>query len=141
MPPRPLNTFSLVVAVALACQCVANLASAADPTFVGVLALAIEKDVADKIELSDEARTKLQDLVSARESAALELAIDLKGLEPAERNAKLALFVQESEKQGLALLTDAQKAKLEQVRIGRAGLLTLMEVEIAKQLALTAEQK
>jgi type II secretory pathway component GspD/PulD (secretin) len=114
---------------------------AADPTFVGSLAIAVEKDVAEKIGISDEVRVKLQDFIEQREQAALELAMEIKELPPEEKQAKLASFVAESESQGLALLDDTIKAKLAQVRIARAGLETLADDAIAKQLELSADQR
>lgn len=114
---------------------------ATDPTFVGSLALAVEKDVAEQIGLSDEIRVKLQDLIDRREEEALELALEIKDLSAEEKDAKLAEFVAESEKQGLALFDETVKAKLDSVRIARAGLETLREKSIAEQLKLTAEQQ
>lgn len=118
-----------------------QITRAADAAFVGVLALASEESVARKLGLSDEVRQQLAQIVQQRETAALELALELKGLAPAERTAKLAPFVAESEKQGLALLTDAQKQQLEQLRIAKAGLLTLLESKVAEQVGLSDEQK
>ncbi|MFM2094144.1 MAG: hypothetical protein RIS70_1268 [Planctomycetota bacterium] len=118
-----------------------QITRAADAAFVGVLALASEDSVARKLGLSDEVRQQLAQIVQQRETAALELALELKGLAPAERTAKLAPFVAESEKQGLALLTDAQKQQLEQLRIAKAGLLTLLESKVADEVGLSDEQK
>lgn len=112
----------------------------ATSTFVGVLALAAEKDVAERIGLPDDVRTKLQDLIEEREQAALELAIKIKDLSPEERTKELAPFVAESEKVGLAILTEEQRTALEKVRIARAGMQSLTEESIAKQLSLSAEQ-
>jgi type II secretory pathway component GspD/PulD (secretin) len=49
--------------------------------------------------------------------------------------------VAESEKQGFELLTDEQKAKLEQVGVAQAGMLGLADEKLASALKLTAEQK
>ena len=59
-------------------------ADAADTTFVGVLAYAIEDDVAKQLNLSDEVRGKLVTLVEARERAALALVAKIRDLSPAE---------------------------------------------------------
>src|SRR5690606_3640630 len=93
----------LALAFAALVSLPAATTQAQDPTFVGVISLAVEKDVADKIGLSDEVRAQLQDLVMEREDAALELAQEIKDLPLEERNARLAPFVKESEEKGLAL--------------------------------------
>ncbi|MHB1038256.1 MAG: secretin N-terminal domain-containing protein [Pirellulales bacterium] len=118
----------------------ANLAAAA-PEFVGVLALAEEADVAAKLELTPEQRTKLADLVEQRETKALELALQVKNLAPAERAAKLAPYRQESETLGLAILTPAQRTRLEQLRLQRLGVAALGEPTVADRLKLTTEQQ
>ncbi|MGC3967648.1 MAG: hypothetical protein QM775_09835 [Pirellulales bacterium] len=62
---------------------------AADQEFVGVLALAAEKDVAEQLKLSDEQKKKLLDLVERRESEVLDIALKLRNAPPAEREAAL----------------------------------------------------
>ncbi|MBM4002900.1 MAG: hypothetical protein FJ295_06360 [Planctomycetes bacterium] len=114
---------------------------AADAAFVGVLALAVEEPVAKKLGISDDLRAKLAKIVEIRETEALELALEIKNLTPAERNARLAPFVAESEKRGLALLSEEHRVQLEQIRIGKAGLITLLEPKIAEQVGLNDEQK
>ncbi|MFZ5830951.1 MAG: hypothetical protein ACOY3P_12730, partial [Planctomycetota bacterium] len=89
---------------------------AATPEFVGVLALAVEDPVAEALGLSPEQRDRLLDVIDARELAALDLALALKDLPAAEREAKLAPFRNESEAQGLAVLSAEQRAKLESLR-------------------------
>jgi type II secretory pathway component GspD/PulD (secretin) len=113
----------------------------ADELTFGKVSMAVEKAVADKIGLSDELRGKLQDLIKEQEDAALELANEIKELPADEKKKKEDAFVAAVEKKGLELLTDEQKAALEKVRIGRAGMATLTEPAIVKQLALTDEQK
>ena len=61
---------------------------AAEPEFVGVLALAVEAEVAVKLALTDQQREDLEELIDQRESQALELALQLKDAPPAEREAK-----------------------------------------------------
>jgi len=126
---------------ALSVLFLAPMASAADPAFVGILALAAEQDVADELKLTDEVQSQLKELIAAREDAALEVALRLKNLEPDKRAEELAAFVTASETQGLALLSVAQKKTLEQIRIRRKGMLSLAEPETAAMLNLSAEQK
>jgi type II secretory pathway component GspD/PulD (secretin) len=114
---------------------------AADPAFVGVLSLASEDAVAKQIGLTDEIRRDLRAVINRREDEAIPIALRIKDLPPAEQTTKLAPFVAESERLGLALLNDDQRRKLEQVRISRAGLATLAEPQVAEQLKLTDEQK
>ncbi len=130
--------FVLVAAVAIAMCCPLF---AADADFVGVLALAIEEDTAEKLGLEGEPLQKLKSLVSARELGVLELQDELKSLEEPERQAKLAEYRQESERQGLELLTDQQRERLEQIRIAVQGLASLADPKIAEQLQLSPEQE
>ena len=55
----------------------ATVPEAAEPEFVGVLAVALEDDVARKIELSEETRARLLDVVDRRESDGLEIALEI----------------------------------------------------------------
>jgi type II secretory pathway component GspD/PulD (secretin) len=115
-------------------------ALAADAAFVGVLAIAVEPEVAKDLEIPDDVRAKLVALIDQRESEALEMALQIKDLPPAERAAKLAPFVAESEKQGLPLLSEAQQNKLLQIRVRRAGMSGLTEPAIVEKLGLTRVQ-
>jgi cell division protein FtsL len=105
----------------------ANGLFAADSAFVGILSLVAEEDTAQELKLSAEVQTQLKKLIEDRENEVQELALEIKDLPSAERAAKLAPFVAESEKQGLALLTDEQKKRLHQIRISRAGWTTIAE--------------
>ena len=115
-------------------------AQGADPAFVGVLAIAVEPAVAQQLEIPEDVRAKLIALVDKRETEALELALQIKDLPATERAAKLAPFVAESEKQGLALLNEEQKKKLVQIRVSRAGMSGLVDAAIAEKLGLTRAQ-
>ncbi len=116
-------------------------ARAADPSFVGILALAVEEDVAQKLQLSDETKSQLLDLIDQREAEVGSLALEIKDLPPDARQARLAPFVAESERLGLALLTLQQRSALEQIRLARAGLETVAEENVAKTLGLSEEQQ
>lgn len=113
---------------------------AADAAFVGILATAIEDDVSKELGMSEVTKKKLLEIVDARETEALNLALELKDLPQEERAAKLAPFVAESEKQGFALLTVAQQAKLAQVAIAREGLVSLAREAINKKVGLSDVQ-
>ncbi len=115
--------------------------SAADPAFVGQLSLLADESVAKELKLSEEVQSKLAKLIEERENQVQDLALEIKDLTADARTARLAPFVAESEKLGLALLTDEQKKRLNQVRISRTGWTTIAEPEIAVQLGIAGEQK
>jgi len=118
----------------------ANL-NAADPTFVGSLAIALEDQAASELQLSDEVRIKLKTLAYEREKQALDMALELKGASPEEKQAKLDAYVAESEKQTMALLTPEQQEKLKKLQVKQAGLPSILEPAIAGQLNLADWQK
>lgn len=113
---------------------------AADAAFVGKLALLADPQVTKDLGLNDEVQKKIAAIIDQREKEVLELVAQVRTLKPAERDAKLAPFVAESEKLGLALLTDEQIAKLDKLRVARAGMLGLLEGDLAAQLSLTQQQ-
>jgi len=115
-------------------------AAAADPAFVGKLALAVDPDVARELGLSEETRKRLLEIVDQREREAVALVAKLKGQPAAKQAEALAPFVAESEKMGLALLDDSQIAKLNKIRIAREGMLGVLHPEVAGKLNLTPEQ-
>lgn len=129
---------SLVAAV-LAAAIWAGIGYGADPAFVGSLSLAVDPEVAKQLELTDETLAKLKAVIEQREADAAEL-LNLKELPPEEQAAKKAAFVAESEKQGLAVLSDAQRTKLSQIRISKLGMLSLGEPAMAEKLKLQKGQ-
>jgi len=131
---------SLTGAVFLISGC-CNGAAAADASFVGVLAFASEKDVAERLGLSEEVQAKLNELIERREGEALEIVLANKDLPPTAQTARLVPFVAESERQGFALLTVAQREKLQQIRIARQGMSALAEPGLVQSLGLSEEQQ
>ncbi|MCH7729152.1 MAG: hypothetical protein IH991_22125, partial [Planctomycetes bacterium] len=125
-----LSTFCL-------CLVLAPASVNADERFVGILALAAEDDVAEQLELSDETKTSLKTLIDDRLTEADELLF----LPKDQQAQAVAKFVADSEVEGLKLLTPEQQAKLQQIRISRAGMITLTEPQIAEKLALSDDQK
>ncbi|MCH8144969.1 MAG: hypothetical protein IIA55_09645, partial [Gemmatimonadetes bacterium] len=83
---------------------------AADPQFVGILAELAKDDVAQRLGLSDLQRSKLDALIDQREEEVEQLVLKIMDLSAADQEKQLAPFRQESEKQGLALLDDKQRA-------------------------------
>ncbi len=114
---------------------------AADPTFVGVLNLASDDAVAAQLGLSDDVRSSLTTLIDKREAAALELAMQIKGASAEEQAAKLKTFREESERQGLQLLSAAQRKRLEQIRLDHTGIGAVSESGMAERLKLTPDQQ
>ncbi|MBN81319.1 MAG: hypothetical protein CMJ70_14385, partial [Planctomycetaceae bacterium] len=118
-----------------------GLARSADPTFVGILAMAIDDEGADFLGLTGETREKLTALVNKREQQVTQLILQIKDLPNAEKQAKLAPFVKESEQLGMALLTLTQRERLNQLRVLRMGMASLAEPEVASIIGLDAEQR
>lgn len=131
--------FSL--AVILATPGFHSHANAADPAFVGILAIAMEDGVAARLGLSDDVKAKLTELTNLREDQAFEIVMANKDLPPFEQTARLVPFVRESERQGYALLTVAQREKLRQIHIARQGMSSLGEPGIAQAIGLSEEQQ
>jgi hypothetical protein len=103
--------------------------------------LALEQDVADRLELSAETRARLRRLVNEREDAAVEIVLAIKDLPPMVQTARLTPFVEESERLGFALLTLPQREKLRQIRLARDGMSALAEADLAASLNLSSEQQ
>ncbi len=127
--------------VALGALTAGGMALGAAPEFVGVLALLEDAKVVAELELTEEVATKIKTLIGEREDKAGDLVLSLKELSPEEKAAKVKAFAAESEKLGLALLSKDQQTKFSQLRISRAGLVSLAEVEIAEEVGLSDAQK
>ncbi|GAB6165941.1 hypothetical protein JCM19992_19410 [Thermostilla marina] len=119
----------------------ATSVNAAEREVVGVLAIAAEPDVAESLGLTDNQRTQLQELIDRYESDALDMASSLRDLSPDQRRAKLAALRREAEREGLALLSIQQRAKLEQMRLKREGLSALVDSSLADRLNLSDDQR
>ncbi len=113
----------------------------ATSTFVGVLAIANDESVAKQIGLSDDVRAKLASLIEKREQDATELAMQSASMSADEKAAKLKAFRVESEKQGLALLSEDQRKQLDRIKLQKTGLASLADGALAEQVKLTAEQQ
>ncbi|MFA8018999.1 secretin N-terminal domain-containing protein [Bremerella cremea] len=116
-------------------------AHGADPTFVGSLAVALEDDSAAQLQLSDEVLMKLKTLAYEREKNALDMALELKGASPEEKQQKLDAYVAESERLTMELLTEDQQAMLKKLEVKKAGMTAILEPTVAGQLNLADWQK
>lgn len=114
---------------------------AADATFVGVLAYAVDDLGAQRLGLSEEVRERLLKLIDDRENAALNMVLKIKDLPPPEIAKRLTPFVKESEDLGFDLLTREQRSILEQMRVAKAGMSSLGNPEIAAVLELDQAQQ
>lgn len=114
---------------------------AADPTFVGMLAYAVEEPGVQRLKLSEEVRERLLELIDRRERQAVNIALEIKDLPPSEIKERLAPFVEESERQGLALLSVEQRSILQQMQIANRGMASLADPDMARVLQLSDDQK
>ncbi len=140
---RPAAQHAVVLAVfaALVWAALTPKLHAADPLFVGNLALVVQNDVAEQLGLTPEQRTQLIELANRREDAALELAIAAKRLTAVERKRRLAQFVAESERLGAAILTPSQASKLKALQLQQDGFAALGRPDIAAAIDLTDQQR
>ncbi|GAB4130958.1 MAG: hypothetical protein Kow0040_09540 [Thermogutta sp.] len=127
--------FALVTAFSM------TVGQAAEREVVGVLALAVEPEVAQQLGLTPTQLAQINQIVVDREAEVLDLASDFRGLTPDERFAKLAPFRKETEDKGLAVLSPQQRAKLEQLRFKRYGLSLLADPVMAERLRIPPEQQ
>ncbi len=118
-----------------------SAAQAADATFVGMLALAVEEEGVRRLGLSEDVRTRLVELIDRRERQALGLALEIKDLPADEIRERLAPFVAASERQGLALLSAEQRSILQQMQVAHRGMSSLADSEMARALGLSQEQQ
>ena len=102
---------------------------------------AVEEDVAEELKLSSSVQQELLDIVDRREGDAIELAMSMRALPSADREARLAPFRKASEQEGLKLLTAEQIRALQAIQLRRVGMTALAKPAIAKQLKLTPQQR
>lgn len=115
-------------------------ALAADYDLVGLLALAMEPEVAEQIGLTQNQREQLSQLIADKESELLVEAEKVKNLSREQRNAWLADFRYAVENQGLTILSVQQRAKLEQIRLKRFGAKVLTDPVVMRRLEVSPEQ-
>lgn len=114
--------------------------SAAQDT-IGVIAEAVKPEVAEKLKLSDDQRSQIQQLLKRRESEMIGLGQQLRESPPDQRQKLRSDFRAETERQGFAILDADQRTKLEKLRIEKLGLLALAEPGVATILNLADWQK
>ncbi len=130
-----------MIAALLVCCTLVSTAAAADREFIGVLAIAVEDDVAKMVGLDDSQRQQILELVKNREDAVLNLRQELKTLSDEEKQRKLAEFRHESEAKGREFLKPGQWELLGRVWLKKRGLEALSEPRVADLLKLSPEQR
>jgi type II secretory pathway component GspD/PulD (secretin) len=129
------------LALLLTCLLGTTVVGAAEPEFVGALAWAVDDEGAKRLNLTEEQRTKLNELIDEREGEAVSLAVQLKDASNEDREAKLGPFRKESEAKGMAVLTEEQRKTLEQIRLEKQGAAVLADPQMSDKFKLTPEQR
>src|SRR5262245_19678679 len=119
----------------------AKLAPAAEPAFVGKLALTIDPEVAKELGLSEDTKKKLDELIKKREQEAVDFLAKIRSQPQAKQAEQTAAFAAESEKIGKALLDDNQWAKLEKLKVAKDGMLGILASDMIGRLQITEDQK
>ncbi|MEX0791837.1 MAG: secretin N-terminal domain-containing protein [Pirellulaceae bacterium] len=105
------------------------------------MATAVEPDVARELQLEEETLARLKAVITQREAQAKHLAIAEGDAGEADEQVNLSAFVEDSEKQGLELLSPLQQQRLHQILIRDQGMQSLRDASVAQSLQLTREQR
>ncbi len=116
------------------------LDASGNPDIVGVLATITEPGNAAELGLTQDQLDRLEALIKQHESQALTFASEIRRLPSAEKQAKVTENIRLIERQGLALLTEAQQSKAEMWRLKKLGPAALTEPEVAKLMGVSEEQ-
>ncbi len=111
-PSMPIARWILLTLIAALLAAVPAGAQAAETEMVGLLAVAVEPDVAKQLGLSEEQLSRLIDLLDEREMDGFSKAMKLAKKPREERVAAFADFRAESERRALAILTEKQAGQL-----------------------------
>lgn len=133
---RQLLKFACFIALFFAPLSNAAIAQDVDP--LEIVKLIADPAVQAKLELSDEVKGKLSEVVKARVETTITTLKDLEGEEQAERAKTLR---QENDQMIMSLLNVQQRGILSQVRIVKKGALALAEPQVQAGLGINDEQK
>ncbi|MFN9605043.1 MAG: hypothetical protein ACK6A7_16570, partial [Planctomycetota bacterium] len=111
-----------------------------NPDIVGVLAVLTDNQTAAELGLSDDQLEKLRGMVKQHEAKALEIAGQLRSLEPGERRVRAKEILRNLEIGAMSLLNETQRNRAEQLRLQQVGLAAILEPEIAQSIGATEEQ-
>ena len=140
MQTRSILRITLLSLSAFCASGAGTLHASGNPDLVGILATITEPGSAAELGLSSEQVEKLEALIKQHESQALTFASEIRRLPSAERRAKEIESIRAIERQGFALLTEAQRTKAELWRRQKLGALALLEPEVAQLMGVSEEQ-
>ncbi len=109
--------------------------------YIGVLPEMKRPEVAESLQLTDEQRDQVDDLLRQRRGALLTLGQQVREATPDQAERLEAEFRAESEKMAFELLNKEQQSKLAKIRIELMGLLSLADPEVANALNLADWQR
>ena len=110
------------------------------PDLVGILASITEPANAAELGLTQDQLDRLEMLIKQHEGQSLTFSAQIRQLPSAEQKTKKADNLRMIERQGLALLTDAQRSKAEMWRLQKLGPAALVDPEVAGLMAVSDEQ-
>ncbi len=141
-PSSRLAPFVRVVFLALGISLIPATRAFADgnPDIVGVLSELTDPNTAADLGLTEDQIDRMREMVKQHESKLLEIAAELRTLEPSARRDRSKQILRELENQAMGLLDATQRAKAEQLRLRQLGLLALLEPEIAMLMLVTDAQ-
>lgn len=113
---------------------------AADPELVGILALAVQPEIAQELGLSDPQLEIINKLIASREAEALDIAGELRQLPAGERVDRMRELVRNLEQKAFRELTIQQRGRLERMRLSKIGLASLIETEVSETVGLSQGQ-
>jgi type II secretory pathway component GspD/PulD (secretin) len=111
-----------------------------NPDIVGVLAVLTDEQTAAELGLSEEQLEKLRGMVKQHEAKSLEIAGQLRSLEPGERRVRAKEILRNLEIGAMSLLNETQRNRAEQLRLQQVGLAAILEPGIAQSIGATEEQ-
>ncbi|MFO1062867.1 MAG: hypothetical protein U0892_03205 [Pirellulales bacterium] len=131
---RKLSTYLFASLLVSAAAAAPNVCSGQD--IIGVLPEVQRPEIREKLKLTDEQKSKFDELIKKRSGEAIGLAQTLRETPPDQKEVVRNQFREESERLGFEILDVEQRAALEQIRVNRLGLLALGEPGISKSLNL-----
>lgn len=114
--------------------------NASDPDLVGVLAYITDPGNAAELGLTQDQLDRLNVLIKQHESQALTFSSQIRQLPSAEQRAKKLERIRSIERQGFALLSEAQQSTAEMWRLQKLGPAALMEPQVATLMGVTEDQ-
>ena len=140
MQIRTLITKSLFAFSALIAIGSGSVNASGSPDLVGILASITEPANAAELGLTQDQLDRLEMLIKQHEGQSLTFSAQIRQLPSAEQKTKKADNLRMIERQGLALLTDAQRSKAEMWRLQKLGPAALVDPEVAGLMAVSDEQ-